>query len=113
MAKKKEPKWYELDFKKHGIGGLTTTKPKRRKEDRRAKSWEGYAVVFFPQVELSFKAQVGFMGTVETLSQTAEAARVKYADKIGGPDSPDKKWTEYQVAGHRVRRVKIIDMGPA
>lgn len=87
--------------------------PKKRKQDVRAKPWEGYAVIFFPQYELGFKATVGFHQTSETLSQTPEAARVKYADRVGGVDSPDKKWERYYGAGHRVRRVRIVDLGPA
>lgn len=107
-------KWYELDHKIHGIGGLSPKYPKRRKQDRRAKAWEGYAVIFFPQYEMSgMRAEVGFLETQETLSQTAEAARIKYADRIGGTGNPDKKWEEYNKAGHRVRRVRIIDLGPA
>lgn len=125
MAKKRKPseklkkprasrhKWYELDPKKHGVGGLIHLKPTPRTEDRRAKSWEGYAVIFFPQYKIGWKAQVGFNETEETLSQTAEAARIKYADRIGGAEKPDKKWKDYHRAGHRVRRVRIIDLGPA
>lgn len=106
-------KWYKLDPKKHGVAGLSPHTPKRRKEDRRAAPWEGYAVIFFPQYEIGQKAAVGFYGTAATLSQTAEAARVKFADSIGGKESPDKKWAEYHKAGHRVRRIKIVDLGPA
>jgi hypothetical protein len=118
MAKPKtvmigKKKWYELDPRKHGVGGIQPHMPKPRKEDRRAKSWEGYAVVFFPQYDIGWKATVSFHSTLGTLSQTPEAARVRYADNIGGPDSPDKKWAQYHHAGHRVRRIKIIDLGPA
>lgn len=105
-------KWYELDPKKHGVAGLQPHMPKPRKEDRRATSWEGYAVIFFPQYQIRMKADVGFRNTNETLSQTPEAARVKFADCIGGPDSPDKKWLTYHKAGHRVRRIRVTDLGP-
>lgn len=111
--KDKKHYWYELDPKRHGIAGLSKTFPKKRKQDRRAKPMEGYAVVFFPQYKLGWKAQMGFCDTEETISQTAEAARVKYADRIGGKDHPAKKWEEYHAAGHRVRRIRIIDLGPA
>lgn len=106
-------KWYHLDPKKHGLGGVTHLKPVKRKPDRRASPWEGYAVIFFPQYKVGFKAQVGFQSTNDTLSQTAEAARVRFADNIGGEGSPDLKWAEYHLAGHRVRRVRIVDLGPA
>lgn len=106
-------KWYELDPKKHGVAGIQPYMPKPRKEDRRARSWEGYAVIFFPQYDIGFKAIVGFHDTDSTISQTPEAARVRFADSIGGKDSPDKKWATYYKAGHRVRRIKIIDLGPA
>lgn len=106
-------KWYELDPKKHGIGGLTPRMPKPRKQDRRALPWEGFAVVFFPQYDVGFKAEIHFMGCENTMSQTPEAARVRFADSIGGNEHPAKKWREYHKAGHRVRRVRIIDLGPA
>ena len=106
-------KWYEMDPKVTWVAGLSPTRLKRRKEDRRAAPWEGYAVIFFPQYNIGIKASVGFSSTEETLSQTAEAARVKFADRIGGKDHPDKKWKGYHKAGHRVRRVRIIDLGPA
>ena len=114
MKKKtvKKTKWYEMDPKKHGMAGLSKFPIKPRKQDHRAKPWYGYAVILFPQYELGWKATIGFHGTQETLSQSAEGARVKYADRIGGKESPDKKWARYHNAGHRVRKVKIIDLGP-
>ncbi len=105
--------WYELDPEKHGVGGLSPHMPKLRKEDRRARPLEGYAVIFFPQYNIGWKAQIWYNEVQETLSQTPEAARVRYADHIGGKEHPAKKWAKYHKAGHRVRRVKIIDMGPA
>jgi len=108
----RETKWYTLDPKKHGAGGITKRMPKPRKQDNRARAWEGYAVVFFPQYEIGFKATVGFHQTLDTLSQTPEAARVRFADNIGGAESPDVKWKEYHKAGHRVRKVRVIDLGP-
>lgn len=116
MIKKKvvkKTKWYKLDPKKHGVAGLSRFPAPRKKEDKRATSWEGYGVVFFPQYKIGFNAAVGFHGTEKTLSQTAEAARVRFADGIGGKGSPDEKWKTYHHAGHRVRKIKIIDMGPA
>lgn len=106
-------KWYELDPKKHGISGLSPYMPKPRKQDRRAKAWEGYSVVFFPQYRLGWKAHIGYHDTLQHMSQTPEAARVRFADKIGGDKSPAQKWKNYYRAGHRVRKIKIIDMGPA
>jgi len=106
-------KWYEMDPKVTWVAGLSPTKLKRRKEDRRASPWEGYAVIFFPQYNIGWKASVGFQGLSETLSQTPEAARIRFADNIGGNDHPDKKWKDFHKAGHRVRRVRIIDLGPA
>ena len=66
-------KWYEMDPDLTGVAGLSPTTLKRRKEDRRAQPWEGYAVIFFPQYNIGMKATIGFLGTEETLSQTAEA----------------------------------------
>ena len=106
-------KWYELDDKKHGIAGLLPHFPKPRKQDRRAIPMDAYAVIFFPRYKFGWKATIGFMNIEETISQTPEAARVRYADRIGGKESPDKKWKEYHKAGHMVRRIRIIDLGPA
>lgn len=106
-------KWYELDPKKHGIGGITPHMPKPRKQDRRAKRMDAYAVIFFPQYKLGFRATIDFLATHETISQTPEAARVKFADRIGGPGHPAQKWRDFHKAGHRVRRIRIIDLGPA
>lgn len=113
VIKDGKKRWYELDPKKHGIAGLTKHFPKKRKQDRRALPWEGYVVEFFPQYRLGWKAQLGFNSAIETLSKTPEAARVRYADSIGGAEHPAKKWDTYYQAGHRVRRVRLIDLGPA
>ena len=108
-----ESKLHELNHKVHGVSGLTYTEPKPRAQDSRAEPWEGYAVVFFPKYDLGFKAQIGFISTIETLSQTAEAARIKFTDHIGGKEDPNKKWTDYHAAGHCIRKVRIIDLGDA
>lgn len=107
MAKKQ--KYYELDAKKHGVGGLITIRPTRRKQDKRALATEFYAVVFFPKINGIGKAEIDFWDLHDTLSQSPEAARVRFMDKI----RQGEKWEDYANAGHRIRRVKITDLGDA
>ena len=87
--------------------GLLLRKPRARKQARRAKSAEMFAVIFFPKITGIMNAQVGFYNL--RLSQTPEAARVKFMDDI----KKGEKWATYADAGHRVRRVRIIDLGDA
>jgi hypothetical protein len=82
---------------------------KMRKQDRRAKSDEMYAVVFFPKITGIGKAQIGFYSLRDTLSATPEAAKARFMDGI----ARGEKWETYHDAGHRIRRVKVIDMGDA
>lgn len=90
-------------------GGVTYKRPKLREQDRRAKPAELYAVVFFPKITGLMKAQVNFYGLRETLSATPEAAKVRFMDSI----KKGEKWATYHHAGHRVRKVKVIDLGDA
>lgn len=103
----RERKIYTLDHKKHGIGGVTYRKPKRKKQDRRAKPSEMYAVIFFPKIEGIGAASVDFFGLRDTLSATPAAAKVRFMDRI----HKDCTWAQYARAGHRVRKVKVIDLG--
>ena len=109
VAIRRSRKMYPLDHKKHGVGGLTFVKPTRQKQDRRALPGEGYAVIFFPRIRGIGKAQVHFFGLDRSLSNTASAARVKFMDSI----KAGEKWARYAKAGHKIRKVKIIDMGDA
>ena len=113
LGKSGGKKLYGLDHKKHGIGGVVTGYPKKRKEDKLATHLEGYAVVFFPQYKLNFRASIWDQNILETLSKTPETAIVKFCDRIGGKKTLKQKWKQYSEAGHRVRKVKIIDMGKA
>lgn len=112
-ARKKRKRWrrkfWELDAKRDGVGGATYTKPKRRKQDRRAKSCEGYAVIFFPKITGLWRARVDMMSLAETFSQSPNAAKVKFLDSI----AKGCTWAEYARAGHRIRKVRITDMGDA
>lgn len=87
--------------------GIVLTEPKLREQDKEALPEEGYIVVFFPKIDCLGPAQIGFLN--RTLSQSAEAARVKFMDRI----VPGQTWETYAHAGHRVRRVRIIDLGDA
>lgn len=103
---KKEKKFYKLDFKKHGIGGYTYTMPKERKQDKKFISGVMYTVVFFPKVKGIGNAQ-WWTANAANLSQTKEAAVIKFMDSI----AKTANWQEYAKAGHKVRKVKIIDLG--
>lgn len=99
-------------------GGVVIKRPgmkpmRLRKQDRRALPYEAYAVVFFPKITNFMKARIGFYGLAETLAKTPEAAIVKFIDRIGGDEPDKKKWKHYHQAGHRVRKIKITDLGDA
>ena len=105
MAKKQ--KFYEL-IHPGAPGGVTYRKPRLRKQDRRAKSAEIYAVVFFPKITGFGPAQVNFYGIRTTLAQSPQAAKVMFNRIAKG-----EKWKTYTDAGHLIRRVKVIDLGDA
>jgi len=114
MSDDKLPEGYsELDPKKHGIGGLIKGFIKEREQDAVAEPWEGYVVAFFPKIEGIGSARVSYAGPPHTLAQTPEAAISKFMDGVcsTGPGSSD--WAGYHDAGHRVRKVRIIDLGDA
>lgn len=108
-----ESKYYKLWELTHpgGPKGLINRrqKPKERKQDNRATSCEGYAVIFFPKITGIGKANMWMWRTVETVSQTPEAAIIKFMDKI----KKGEKWETYYDAGHRVRKVRLVDLGDA
>jgi hypothetical protein len=90
-------------------GGVVLRKPRRRKQDKRATAADMYAVVFFPRIDVLGKARVGFYEVRGTLSNSPEAAKTRFMDGI----AKGEKWETYAEAGHRVRRVRISDMGDA
>ena len=108
MSRKRKPKYYALDAKECGVGGVVLRKPRERKQAKRAKSFAGYMDVFFPTITGLWPATIMY-GDLETFASTPDAARMKYMDRRPKSD----KWTSYQRAGHRIRKVKIIDMGDA
>lgn len=101
--------WSALDQKKHGIGGVINGPIKERKQDRRALPAEGYIVVFFPRIKGIGKARVDCFGFDYSWSASPEAALSKFMDRIHRSD----KWEQYYLAGHRVRKVRVIDLGDA
>jgi hypothetical protein len=101
-------KWYAINPKKCGMGGIVNVKPLPRKQDKRFVSGEMYAVVFFPKINGIGNAQ-WWMDSTETLSRSPEAAISKFMDRI----KLGEKWETYQKAGHRVRKVRIVDLGDA
>jgi hypothetical protein len=98
-----------LDAKKHGVGGLIRGKIRWRKQDKRARSAEGYAVVFFPRIHGIGKACIYMFGLDYSLSRSPEAAISKFMDRIAGSET----WVKMSKAGHRVRKVRVIDLGDA
>lgn len=110
VEKRKKPlRFYELHPDGGGPRGLVTFKPKRRKQDRRAKPIEMFAVIFFPKISGIGKATMYFYAVDGTLAQSPEAARVKFMDRI----KQGEKWETYAEAGNRIRRVRLIDLGDA
>ena len=103
-----DKKFYEL-VHPGGPGGVLFRKPRMKKQDRRAKSETMYAVVFFPKITGIGPAEVNHYGIRTTLAQTPEAAKVMFMDRI----AKGEKWKTYADAGHRIRKVKIMDMGDA
>lgn len=108
-SKRTSRKFTELDPRKHGVGGLLIGGVKPRKQDRRALAGEGYAVVFFPKYTKLGKAHLHFFGIDRSFSRSPEAAISKFMDGIARSET----WKQMARAGHRVRKVKIIDLGDA
>ena len=110
MAKSKKLSF--LDPKKHGMAGAVLGKLKYRKQDRRFKPEEFFAVVFFPKVKGIGPARIYKHGITETLSHSKATAIAKYDD--AHPSVRAKRsWKDSHAAGHMVRRIKIVDLGPA
>ena len=88
--------------------GAATRKPEPRKQDRRAKPGTFYVVVFFPRIHGIPSAEICHHN-LGTLAASKAAAISKFMDQI----AQGEKWANYQRAGHRVRRVRITDLGDA
>ena len=89
--------------------GVVREEPSFREQDAKAASAEAFAVVFFPKITGIGHASLDFPRTSSTLSQTREAAISKFMDGI----RTGEVWKTYHDAGHRVRRVRITDLGDA
>ena len=92
-----------------GPGGAVSRKPRMRKQDKRAKSAEFYAVVFFPKITGIGPAGICHYDINTTISLSPEAAKAKFMDRI----TKGQKWETYADAGHRIRKVKVLDLGDA
>lgn len=101
-----DSKFYQL-VHPGGPGGFMMKKPRIRKQDKRFKSAEFYAVVFFPKITGIGKASASWPKTINSLSNSPQAAIAKFLDGI----KKGETWETYEDAGHRVRRVKIMDLG--
>ena len=98
-----------LDPKQHGVGGLIHGDIKWREQDKEAEAHDYYVVVFFPKINLSFKATLKGWHFVDTLSCSREAAVMKFLD-----NKPEgETWATYETAGWRVRKVHVTDLGDA
>lgn len=111
MSKKpaKEKKISFLDAKKHGYNGAIVGAIKFRKQDKRAKPCEMYAVVFFPRVQRIGKACIWPHAIRGALANSAATAKAIFMDGL----APGQKWATYNRAGHRIRKVRIVDCGDA
>lgn len=98
-----------LDPKKHGVGGVVRGKIYNRKQDKRATTGEFYAVVFFPRIRGIGRASIDVWQVFGTLSNSPAAAKAKFMDGI----RQGEKWATYARAGHRIRKVRITDLGDA
>ena len=98
-----------LDHKKHGVGGLIRGKLREKKQDRRAEPGEFYVVAFFPKIHGIGKASLCYISHMETMAQSPTAAKIKFMDRI----KQGEKWSTYARAGHRVRKIKVTDLGDA
>lgn len=103
-----ETKYYKL-IHPGGPGGIMLEKPETQEQDKTFKSGGFYAVVFFPKITGLGKARADWPDTIETLSNSPEAAISKFMDGI----KKGETWKTYEDAGHRVRKVKISDLGDA
>lgn len=92
-----------------GPGGLMLEKPGLREQDAEFEPGEFYAVVFFPKIGGLGPASAHFPSTITTLSNSPEAAIVKFMDGI----LQGETWETYHDAGHRVRKVRVTDLGDA
>lgn len=94
-----------------GIGGVVRSKyrPKLRKQDKEFEAIDLYAVVFFPRLDHLGPATPYFHDLNNKLAQTPEAAIAKFMDGM----APGQNWEDYKRAGHKVRKIRISDGGPA
>jgi len=90
-------------------GGIVMEEPAPQRQDSEAEPADLYAVVFFPRISGIGPAEVNFYGLEARLAQSPEAAIVKFMDGI----APGKTWETYHHAGHRVRKLRITDLGDA
>lgn len=108
MAKRRFRFW-ELHPDGGGVRGLVHKKPKMRKQDRRAQPGEFYAVVFFPKISGIGRAHLCWPNTSDTIANSPAAAKAIFMDRI----RKGEEWETYAKAGHRIRKIKIIDQGDA
>jgi hypothetical protein len=101
--------YFELDYKKHGVGGLTRHEPRWREQDKEATPAEFFAAVFFPKIEGIGDATLGDSHFRDTLAQTKDAAIMRFLDTI----APNQTWEGYEAAGWCIRKVRVIDLGDA
>lgn len=98
-----------LNEDEHGIGGMIRGEIKWREQDKVAEPHEYFAVVFFPKIDLSFKASLEGLRLQDTISNSSVAAVTKFIDgmRSGGT------WEKYENSGWRIRRILVTDLGDA
>ena len=104
-----ERKYFRLLTETVGVGGIMLEKPTLQEQDKEATPAEGYVVAFFPRIGQLGPATLSWPRVSETFSQTPETAIARFMDGI----KKGEEWERYQEAGHRVRKVRLIDLGDA
>jgi hypothetical protein len=81
------------------------------RKTKRAKPLEGYVVAFFMRPEVGKQEPIILSHVIrETLSTTPQMARLKWCDNV---HQGQREWKKYQRAGHRIRKIRITDLGDA
>jgi hypothetical protein len=106
---KRKFRFWELHPDGGAVKGIIQKEPKMRKQDKKFRPGEFYAVVFFPKITLIGKAGAHFHEVSNTISQSPDAAKTRFMDGI----KQGEKWETYVKAGHRIRKVRVVDLGDA
>jgi hypothetical protein len=108
MARDEDPEDFYQLVHPGGPVGVVKEKPNMKEQDSEFEPAVFYAVVFFPKID-SLGPATFYQTKIHTLSQSPEAAKMKFMDGI----LKGETWETYEDAGWRVRKVQISDLGDA